>query len=57
MGGRSTCAPVNFTYRRFSTMPFSISLDLAAKGPHYEIFPILPSRLPTRVCDFGGLHR
>jgi hypothetical protein len=29
-------------YRRFSSMPFSISLDFAAKGPHYEISPILP---------------
>jgi hypothetical protein len=41
-------------HRRFSTMPFSISLDLAAKGPHYEFVPIVA--LPTRVCDFGGLR-
>ena len=28
-------------HRRFISMPFSISLDLASKGPHYEISPIL----------------
>jgi hypothetical protein len=50
-------APVKiyFCIGDYHAAHFSISLDLAAKGPHYEISPIFA--LTTRVCDFGGLRR
>jgi hypothetical protein len=54
----------------FSTMPFSVSLDLASKGqgprgPHYEISRFLPSRPPDpslrfrqskEIADIGDDH-